>query len=90
MAHYFFHATSNELLVTDFRGQGINHADELAPAMLEVVRTIRHFLTAELSAQAWTLEVRTDAGERVTEIPFEDVEARRQAAAAHEPLPLAA
>lgn len=95
MARYFFDATHDGLLVTDFQGREIGHKDEVRPAMLEAVRAIRTFVGSELAAESWSLEVRLGESNRIAAVPFEEVEAyegagSEDAGAAADPVSLAA
>lgn len=90
MARYFFDATHEDLVVTDFHGCEIGGKDEVRPAMIEATRAIRAFLGAELAVKDWNLEVRLGEDNRITTVRFEDVEASGAEAVEQEPTPLAA
>lgn len=78
MAHYFFDATADDLLVTDYHGREIEAKSEVRSAMVEAVHDIRTFLGDELASKAWNLEVRLGTDNRVATVRFEDVEAFEQ------------
>lgn len=89
MARYFFDATSESLLVTDFHGREIDHKEEVRLAMLEAVQAIRMFLGDEHVSETWTLEVRLGENNRIAAVPFAEIEASADAPCADEPASLA-